>query len=188
METKGGSSAPKPRRRVISVISSISLALGTLTAVSPAFAAEPVGEDATAKQSDTFIEKNNQKVSDISGNGSCAVEFSAPLGDQQRAGLETFVLNPGTESPDKRAFGFQYRITNSQDRSFSRLSLTDSGLIPVNPGDIPAMAVGSELYKDIPKVNRESTERLTITSSRSQRNLNLNENFSEDDVKKNGHV
>ena len=59
METKGGSSAPKPRRRVISVISSISLALGTLTTVPPAFAAEPVGEDITAKQSDTFIEKNN---------------------------------------------------------------------------------------------------------------------------------
>ncbi|WP_239170991.1 hypothetical protein [Corynebacterium glucuronolyticum] len=75
METKGGSNAPKPRRRVISVISSISLALGTLTAVPPAFAAELVGEDITAKQSDTFIEKNKQKVSDISGNRSCAVEF-----------------------------------------------------------------------------------------------------------------
>ncbi|EEI27721.1 hypothetical protein [Corynebacterium glucuronolyticum] len=61
METKGGSSAPKPRRRVISVISSISLALGTLTAVPPAFAAEPVGKDITAKQGDTFIEKINRR-------------------------------------------------------------------------------------------------------------------------------
>ena len=177
METKGGSSAPKPRRRVISVISSISLALGTLTAVPPAFAAELVGKDITAKQSDIFIEKNKQKVSDISGNGSCAVEFNAPLDAEPRAGIELFTINPSATSPDMRAFGFQYRITNSQDRSFSRLSLTDSGLIPVNLGDIPAMAVGSELYKDIPKVNRKSTEPITVSGSR-QKNLNLVENFS----------
>ncbi len=185
METKGGSSAPKPRRRVISVISSISLALGTLTAVPPAFAAELVGEDITAKQSDTFIEKNKQKVSDISGNGSCVVEFVKPLDAKPRAGLELFTINPSNDLPDKKSFGFQYRITNSQDRTFANLTVSDSGRFPVTPGEIPAMAEGSELGTNtgFPKVNRESTKPIGVTTRGGQRNINLAESFSEDDVK-----
>lgn len=186
METKGGSSAPKPRRRVISVISSISLALGTLTAVPPAFAAELVGKDITAKESDTFIEKNNQKVSDISGNRSCAVDFYAPLDAEPRAGLELFTINPSNGSPDKRAFGFQYRITNSQDRTFANLIVSDMArFTAIASGDIPAMAVGSELGTNtgFPKVNRESTKPMSVTTGR-QTEIGLVENFSKEDVKK----
>ena len=186
METKGGSSAPKPRRRVISVISSISLALGTLTAVPPAFAAEPVGKDITAKEGDTFIEKNKQKVSDISGNGSCAVEFVKPLDAKPRAGLELFTINPSPTSPDMRAFGFQYRITNSQDRTFANLIVSDSSRFSVNPGEIPAMAEGSELGTNTgyPKVNRKSTKPMSVKYKNRQTNIELDENFSKEDVKK----
>ena len=93
----------------------------------------------------------------------------------EKDGFKFELKNPGTESPSKTEYGYEIIIDKKTgQRTYTKISVTDSGLIPVNAGDNPMMKEGDKLTPESPGVSYKPTEDVDLTASRRQRNLNYN--------------
>ena len=88
-------------------------------------------------------------------------------------GLEFNIKNPSATSPSKTEYGYQITIDKKTgQRTYTKIYVTDSGLIPVNPGEKPMVNEGDRLTPESPYVTYKPDENTEITASKSQRNLN----------------
>ena len=93
----------------------------------------------------------------------------------EKDGFKFDLKNPGTDSPSKTEYGYEITIDKKTgQRTYTKINVTDSGLIPVNPGNKPMMGEGNKLTSESPGVNYKPTENVDLTASRRQRNLNYN--------------
>ena len=91
----------------------------------------------------------------------------------EKDGFKFELKNPSATSPSKREYGYQITIDKKTgQRTYTLVYVTDSGLIPVDPGEKPMMNEGDELTLESPNVTFKPAENATITASRRQRNLN----------------
>ena len=92
---------------------------------------------------------------------------------EAKDGLEFNILNPSPTSPSKTEYGWQITIDKKTgQRTYTKIYVTDSGLIPVNPGEKPMVNEGDRLTPESPGVTYKPNENTKITASRQQRNLN----------------
>ena len=81
--------------------------------------------------------------------------------------------NPSADSKSKTEYGYKITIDKETgQRTYTKIYVTDSGLIPVNPGEKPMMNEEDKLTPDSPDVTFNPDENTEITASRPQRNLN----------------
>ena len=91
----------------------------------------------------------------------------------EKDGFKFELSNPSPTSPSKREYGYQITIDKKTgQRTYTLVYVTDSGLIPVNPGEKPMMNVGDELTLESPNVTFKPGENTIIDAARTQRNLN----------------
>lgn len=92
---------------------------------------------------------------------------------EAKDGLEFNTKNPSADSPSKTECGYQITIDKKTgQRTYTKVYVTDSGLIPVDKGNKPMMSEGDKLTSESPDVTYKSNENTEVTASRSQRNLN----------------
>ena len=92
---------------------------------------------------------------------------------QAKDGFKFELKNPSATSPSKTEYGYEITIDKKTgQRTYTKIYVTDSGLIPVNPGEKPMVNEGDRLTPESPEVNYKPDENTGITASRSQRNLN----------------
>ncbi|WP_297690159.1 G5 domain-containing protein, partial [uncultured Anaerococcus sp.] len=91
----------------------------------------------------------------------------------EKDGFKFEIKNPSETSPSKTEYGYQITIDKKTgQRTYTRVDVTDSGLIPVNPGDKPMMDQGDKITPKSPDVTYKPTENTEITKSGQQKNLN----------------
>ena len=91
----------------------------------------------------------------------------------EKDGFKFEYKNPGTTSPSKTEYGYQITIDKKTgQRTYTKVTVTDSGLIPVNPGDKPMMGEGDKLTPESPAITYKPNENGEVTASVRQRNLN----------------
>ena len=81
--------------------------------------------------------------------------------------------NPSPTSPSKTEYGYEITIDKKTgQRTYTKVTVTDSGLIPVDAGNKPMMGQGDKLTPESPIVTYNPEENSNISASRRQRNLN----------------
>ena len=91
----------------------------------------------------------------------------------EKDGFKFELKNPSVTSPSKTEYGYEITIDKKTgQRTYTRIDVTDSGLIQVNPGDKPMMGQGDKLTPESPDVTYKPTEDTTIDKSGQQKNLN----------------
>lgn len=91
----------------------------------------------------------------------------------EKDGFKFEIKNPSETSPSKTEYGYEITIDKKTgQRTYTKVTVTDSGLIPVNPGDKPMMGQGDKLTPESPGVTYSPEEDSNISASRRQRNLN----------------
>lgn len=181
------SSSPHRRasRRGVAALSAITLALSGLSitsfnTVSPEAAAATLTGGIRDKSG--AVEKDKQKASDLPA-GSCVVEGGAPSGSQ--SGFTWQNLEPSATSPSKTTWGLSLAFDNSQDRTFADWSFSNSGLMGgvLNAGSVASIDAGKDFPVNPPlPVTAKADEKIEITASRAQRNLNIFADLTEDEV------
>lgn len=170
-------------RSSIAALSALALAAGTLV-TAPSFMSPQSAAAAELsggiRDKSGAVEKAAQKASDLPA-GSCVVESSEPEGSQ--AGFSWKTMEPSATSPDKTAWGLSIAFDNSQDRTFADWSFSNSGLLAavLDAGSVPSADIGQTFLSD--PVTAKADENLEITASRTQRNLNLISELTEQKVK-----
>ncbi|MGV0372741.1 YPDG domain-containing protein [Corynebacterium pilbarense] len=174
----------KSTSRSIAASSAIALALGGLSVVAPGplapHAAAASGFTGGIRDKSGAVEKDVQQASDLPA-GSCVVTATnKPDGSQ--AGFSWNTQEPGTDSPDKTLWGLSVSFDNSKDRTFADWYFTNTGNLGdyLNPGEVPSMEAGQTF--DGKSVTHKADEGIAITASRSQRNLNLYAEMTEEKV------
>ncbi|WP_108832076.1 G5 domain-containing protein [Aedoeadaptatus coli] len=100
----------------------------------------------------------------------------------EKDGFKFELKNPGADSPSKTEYGYEITIDKKTgQRTYTKVTVTDSGLIPVNPGDKPMINQGDKLTAESPDVTYKPEEDTEITKS--GRQLNLNYVASEETLK-----
>ena len=78
---------------------------------------------------------------------------------KEKDGFKFKTLNPSASSPDKKAYGYEITIDKKTgQRTYTKVVVTDSGLVPVNAGDKPMMKEGEKLTPDSPEVTYKPDE------------------------------
>ena len=90
----------------------------------------------------------------------------------EKDGFKFELKNPSASSPDKKAYGYEIVIDKKTgQRTYTKITVTDSGLISVDPGNKPMMGQGDKLTAESPDVTYKPEENTKIDGKR-QRNLN----------------
>ncbi|MDK8274503.1 adhesin domain containing protein [Varibaculum cambriense] len=173
-------------RSRIAALSALALATGTLAAVPSFIATQPAAAapfTGGIRDNTGAVEKDKQQASDLPA-GTCVVEESdTPKGSQ--AGFTWKTLEPGKDSPSKTSWGLSLSFDNSKDRTFADWTFTNSGLLGsfLDVGSLESMNIGQELSPAVGKVTHKADEKIEITSSGPQRNVNLNATLTKGKVK-----
>ena len=138
------------------------------------------GETATNEPNYTDDEKNIKDYSDSERYketdltpGSTTVENVNTDKGVEKDGFKFELKNPSKTSPSKTEYGYVIVIDKKTgQRTYTKLFVTDSGLIQVNPGDKPMMNQGDKLTSESPAVTYKPNEDTIIDGNRRQRNLN----------------
>ena len=181
-EPRSGSARRRSSRKGVAALSAITLALSGLsitsfnTVVPEANAATLSGG---IRDKSGAVEKDAQKASDLPA-GSCTVSESTTEGSQ--AGFSWYTSEPSATSPSKTRWGLSVSFDNSKDRTFADWYFTNTGNLGdyLNPGEVPSMEAGQTFLDK--SVTHKADEGIAITASRSQRNLNLYAEMTEEKV------
>ena len=88
-------------------------------------------------------------------------------------GFKFELKNPSTTSPSKTEYGYQITIDKKTgQRTYTSITVTDGGRIPVPTGEKPMMGQGEKLTPESPDVTYQPTENSTMDAAGVQRNLN----------------
>ncbi|WP_311538220.1 adhesin domain containing protein, partial [uncultured Anaerococcus sp.] len=91
----------------------------------------------------------------------------------EKDGFKFELKNPSATSPSKTEYGYEITIDKKTgQRTYTKITVTDSGLISVNPGDKPMMGQGEKLTAGSPGITYKPNENTELTASVRQRNLN----------------
>ena len=91
----------------------------------------------------------------------------------EKDGFKFELKNPSATSPNKTEYGYQITIDKKTgQRTYTRVDVTDSGRIPVDPGNKPMMGQKDKITPESPEVTYKPDENTKISASKTQRNLN----------------
>ena len=91
----------------------------------------------------------------------------------EKDGFKFETKNPSETSPSKTEYGYEITIDKKTgQRTYTKVTVTDSGLISVDAGNKPMMGQGDKLTPESPVVTYNPEEDSNISASRRQRNLN----------------
>ena len=91
----------------------------------------------------------------------------------EKDGFKFELKNPSETSPSKTEYGYGITIDKKTgQRTYTKIDVTDSGLIQVDPGDKPMMGKRDKLTPESPDVTYKPNEDTKLTASKRQRNLN----------------
>ena len=158
--------------------------VGAIEADLPAQALDTADpNDRVQEPTDTNYSKDEKGIKDYSGSeryketdlepGNTNQEFDKTDAKVEKDGFKFELSNPSETSPSKTKYGYQITIDKKTgQRTYTKVYVTDSGLIPVDPGEKPMMGEGDKITKESPDVTYKPDENTIIEASRSQRNLN----------------
>ena len=164
-------------KRIVTAGATMSLAM---TLFPPANAQGPELESSSLRDTVGVIEKGEQKASDLPA-GSCVVSGNESSGSQ--AGFSWNTLEPGADTPSKTLWGLSVAFDNSKDRTFADWYFTNTGNLGalLDTGEVPSMEAGQTFLDK--SVTHKADESVVIDGARAQRNLNLNAEMTEEEVK-----
>ena len=91
----------------------------------------------------------------------------------EKDGFKFNTKNPSADSPSKTEYGYEITIDKKTgQRTYTKVSVTDSGLVPAPLGEKPMMEEGDKLTSESPDVTFKPNESGEVTSGGRQRNLN----------------
>ena len=91
----------------------------------------------------------------------------------EKDGFKFELKNPSPTSPSKTEYGYEVVIDKKTgQRTYTKIFVTDSGLISVDPGNKPMMDKGDKITPESPEITYKPNEDTNLTASRRQRNLN----------------
>nr|WP_083432108.1 adhesin domain containing protein [Anaerococcus mediterraneensis] len=91
----------------------------------------------------------------------------------EKDGFKFELKNPSATSPSKTEYGYQITIDKKTgQRTYTKIYVTDSGLIPLDKGNKPMMGQGEKLTPESPDVTYKPDENAIIDGAGKQRNLN----------------
>ncbi|MDU5149031.1 MAG: G5 domain-containing protein [Anaerococcus prevotii] len=135
------------------------------------------------ESTDTNYSKDEKEIKDYSGEeryketdlqpGDTNQSFYNTDEKVEKDGFKFELSNPSADSPSKTEYGYQITIDKKTgQRTYTKVYVTDSGLVPVDQGSKPMMGKGDKLTSESPGVTYEPGEDTNITASRRQRNIN----------------
>ncbi|MDU4018180.1 MAG: G5 domain-containing protein, partial [Finegoldia magna] len=136
--------------------------------------AQQAGKAATSEPNYTDDEKKikdyndseRYKETDLTP-GSTIVENEITDEGKEKDGFKFDTLNPSAGSTDKKAYGYEIVIDKKTgQRTYTKIVVSDSGLVPVNVGDKPMMGEGEKLTPDSPDVTYKPDEDGGISGKR----------------------
>ncbi len=144
------------------------------------------------KATDTNYSKDEKQIQDYNGSnryketdlqtGNTNQENYKTDEKVEKDGFKFETKNPSETSPSKTEYGYQITIDKETgQRTYTKIYVTDSGRVPVNPDNKPMMKEGEGLTSGSPKVTYKPNENTEITKSGQQ--LNLNYEASEETLK-----
>lgn len=90
----------------------------------------------------------------------------------EKDGFKFEYKNPGPDSPSKTEYGYEITIDKKTgQRTYTKIYITDSGLIPAATGEKPMMNEGDKLTPESPAITYKPNENGDVTASGRQRNL-----------------
>ena len=105
--------------------------------------------------------------------GSTTVENFNTDEKVEKDGFKFELLNPSETSTSKTEYGYQITINKKTgQRTYTRVYVTDSGLVPVPLGEKPMMGQGDKLTPESPGVTFKPDENGEVTAGGRQRNYN----------------
>ncbi|WP_262347724.1 G5 domain-containing protein [Peptoniphilus harei] len=145
--------------------------------------AQGAGETSTKEEKDPNYSDDEKQIQDYDGSerykqtdlqpGNVNQELNKTGEKQVKDGFKFELKNPSATSPSKTEYGYQITIDKKTgQRTYTKIYVTDSGLIPVDPGEKSMIGQGDKLTPESPDVTYKPNENTEITASRSQRNLN----------------
>lgn len=147
---------------------------------------DPDGKEQTIDAADTVVKDygiDEAKIKNYDGSeryrttdlqpGDTNQEFYKTDEKEEKDGFKFEFKNPSKTSPSKTEYGYQITIDKKTgQRTYTKIYVTDSGLVSVDPGNKLMMGEGEKLTPESPGVNYKPGEDSSITASRRQRNLN----------------
>ena len=159
--------------------------------VSPETSVEAQGAGETATEEDKNLQKaddpnyskDEKGIKDYSGSeryketdlqpGDTNQKSGKTDAKEEKDGLKFELKNPSETSPSKTEYGYQITIDKKTgQRTYTKIYVTDSGRIPVKPGEKPMMNEGDKLTPESPNATYKPTENSTMDAAGTQRNLN----------------
>ncbi|MCU6786833.1 G5 domain-containing protein [Aedoeadaptatus acetigenes] len=137
----------------------------------PEEANEPNYGDDEAKIKD-YNDSERYKTTDLQQGDTNQENLITDEGTE-KDGFKFNTKNPSADSPSKTEYGYEITIDKKTgQRTYTKVYVTDSGLVPVDPKNKSMMDEGDKLTPESPDVNYKPTEDSNISASRAQRNLN----------------
>ena len=119
-----------------------------------------------------YNDSERYKTTDLTP-GSTIVENVNTDEGVAKDGFKFNTLNPSKTSPSKTEYGYVISIDKKTgQRTYTKIYVTDSGLIPLDKGNKPMMGQGEKLTPESPDVTYKPGENAIIDGVGKQRNLN----------------
>ena len=146
----------------------------------------------TKQSTDPNYSEDEKKIKDYNGSeryrqtdlqpGDTNQEFYNTDEKEEKDGFKFQLNNPSSTSPSKTKYGYQITIDKKTgQRTYTRIYVTDSGLVPAELGEKTMMDQGDKLTPESPDVTFTPDEKGEITAGGRQRNLHYE--ASEDTLK-----
>lgn len=128
--------------------------------------------DSDEKEIKDYSESNRYRETDLQSGNTNQNSYKS---DErvEKDGFKFELKNPSATSPSKTEYGWQINIDKERgQRTYTKVYVTDTGLVPVNPGDKPMMDPKDKLTPESPDVTYKPNENGNVKPSGRQRNLN----------------
>ena len=144
--------------------------------------AEPVALADEANNEPNYTE-DEKEIKDYSGEesyketdlqpGDTNQDFNKDDEKVEKDGFKFELKNPSETSSSKREYGYQITIDKETgQRTYTKITVTDSGLVQVKEGEKPMMGKGEKLTPESPEVTFKPNENGELTAGGRQKNLN----------------
>lgn len=145
--------------------------------------AQGAGEIATKEEKDPNYSDDEKQIQDYNGSERYK-ETDLQPGDpnqtqyktdvkEEKDGFKFDFINPSADSPSKTEYGYQITIDKKTgQRTYTKIYVTDSGLVPAPLGEKPMMGQGDKLTSESPGITFTPDEKGEITAAGRQRNFN----------------
>ena len=141
------------------------------------------GDNTPQEAGEANYSKDEKKIQDYNGSeryketdlqpGNVNQELNSTDEKKVKDGFKVDFKNPSETSPSKTEWGYQITIDKKTgQRTYTKIYVTDSGLIPAPLGEKPMMGQGDKLTSESTGVTFTPDEKGEITAAGKQRNFN----------------